>query len=118
MKQINTRALRETTVRHWASFYHARHEVDVQRVHAFQALTRENADLSLVTDDQVTEAYGGRGWAPTPTCYECGARSDANVLFGGGHDISLCQACIDRAKALTVEPPTPGFFTRLFRKGA
>lgn len=119
MKQNDTSALRQATIRYWSTFYHARHAVDVQRVHAFQALVRDNEDISVVTDDQVTEAYGGPGWAPAPVCYECGARSDANVLFGEAHDISLCSACIDKARALnTVAPAAANLFTRLFRKGA
>jgi len=117
MKQNDTSALRQATIRYWSTFYHARHAVDVQRVHAFQALVRDNEDISVVTDDQVTEAYGGRGWAPAPACYECGARSDANVVFGGAGDISLCAACIAQASALTA-PAKTGIFTRLFRKGA
>ena len=120
MKQTDTSALRAATVHYWANFVHARVAQDVQRVHAFQTLRRDNEDLSQVTDDQITEAYGGRGWAPTPTCYECGARSDSNVLFGPEHDISLCAKCISLADAHdTYEPPAkPNLFTRLFRKGA
>jgi hypothetical protein len=126
MKQFDTSALREATIRYWANFVHARAAQDVQRVHAFQTLARDNEDLAAVTDDQITEAYGGRGWAPAPACYECGARSDANVAFGAQHDISLCPVCISMADAYdaytppetTAAPPTPGFFTRLFRKGA
>ena len=120
MKQTDTSALRAATIRYWAGFVHARAAQDVQRVHAFQTLQRDNEDLAQVTDDQITEAYGGRGWVPVPVCYECGARSDANVLFGPTHDISLCPACVTAAAAYnTVEQQaTPGFFTRLFRKGA
>lgn len=123
MKQTDTSALRAATIRYWAGYVHARAAQDVQRVHAFQTLQRDNEDLAQVTDDQITEAYGGRGWAPVPACYECGARSDANVMFGQEHDISLCLACVTAAAAAavaynTVEPrPRPGFFTRLF-KGA
>jgi hypothetical protein len=116
MKQNDTSALRAATVRYWAGFAHARAAQDVLRVHAFQALQRDNEDLSQVTDDQITEAYGGRGWAPAPSCYECGARSDANVLLGSEADISLCPACIDKAKALTAAPAQKtNLFTRLFR---
>lgn len=117
MKQNDTSALRQATIHYWSTFYHARHAVDVQRVHAFQALARDNEDLSVVTDDQVTEAYGGRGWAPAPSCYECGARSDNNVLFGREHDISLCAPCIAEATTLVYVKPKPNLFTRLF-KGA
>lgn len=116
MKQNDTSALRQATIHYWSTFYHARHAMDVQRVHAFQTLARDNEDLSQVTDDQITEAYGGRGWAPAPSCYECGARSDANVLLGSEADISLCPACIDKAKALTIAPAKKtNLFTRLFR---
>ena len=118
MKQFDTSALRAATIRYWVGFAHARAAQDVQRVHAFQTLQRDNEDLAQVTDDQITEAYGGRGWAPTPVCHECGARSDSNVLFGAEHDLSLCQTCIDKAKALIDAPVASGFFTRLFRKGA
>ena len=118
MKQTDTSAMREATIRHWANFVHARAAQDVQRVHAFQTLQRDHEDLGQVTDDQVTEAYGGRGWLPVPVCYECGARSDDNVLFGAAHDISICPDCIDKAKAFIDAPVASGFFTRLFRKGA
>lgn len=88
MKQNDTSALRIATISYWATFAHARHEVDVARVHAFQALVRDAEEKGPATDDQVTKAYGGRGWAPAPTCRECGARDDNNVLFGPNHDIS------------------------------
>lgn len=121
MKQNNTSALRAATITYWANFGHARHEVDVARVHAFQALVRNTENQDTITDDQVTEAYGGRGWAPVPPCYECGARDDSNVLFGPSHDVSLCATCIALAGGLNVyEPPTKpktSIFTRLF-KGA
>lgn len=116
MKQIVNEGLRLQTIRYWAGFVHARTAADVARVHAFQALVREHEDLSAVTDDQVTEAYGGRGWAPTPVCIECGARDDSNVLFGPD-DVSLCKQCIAAAAALVsppVEPaPAKSFFSRL-----
>ena len=67
MKQATTSALREQTVRYWAGFVHARNDVDIARVHACQALLRDR-DLSTLTDDEVTAAYGGRGWAPAPAC--------------------------------------------------
>ena len=117
MKQFDTSALRAATINYWANFAHARAAQDVQRVHAFQAIRRDNEDLAQVSDNAITEAYGGRGWAPTPTCYECGARSDANVLFGPDADLSLCQTCIDKAAAFRALPK-PNLFTRLFRKGA
>jgi hypothetical protein len=126
MKQNDTSALRIATISYWATFAHARHEVDVARVHAFQALVRDAEEKGPATDDQVTGAYGGRGWAPAPTCHECGARDDNNVLFGPAHDISLCGPCLSEACALSfgvtppvpsVKPTKPGFFTRLF-KGA
>ena len=117
MKQTYTGSLRDATINYWANFVHARAEQDVARVHAFQALLRAAEAGADITDDQITEAYGGRGWAPTPVCYECGARSDSNVLFGPEHDISLCPACIDKAAAFRALPKT-NLFTRLFRKGA
>jgi hypothetical protein len=122
MKQNDTNALRIATISYWAAFAHARHEVDVARVHAFQALARDNEDLTAITDDQVTGAYGGRGWAPAPVCYECGARDDDdNVLFGPNHDFSLCMTCIVSASGLIagapIKPVKPSLFTRLF-KGA
>jgi hypothetical protein len=127
MRQTDTSTLRESTIRYWAGFIHARGSVDVARVHAFQALMREHPDLSAVTDDQVTEAYGGRGWVPAPVCYECGARDDTNVQFGPVHDVALCAGCIAQANTFDVyEPPSTAvpppaktnIFTRLFRKGA
>lgn len=129
MKQYDNSALRATTIKYWAGFVHAREQHDVKRVHAFQALKRQG-DLSKISDNDVSAAYGGRGWAPTPACYECGARDDGNVLFGPTLDVSLCAACIASADALTTphvgQQPTPtpsapvskpGFLTRLF-KGA
>ena len=118
MKQLSTADLRVRTVDHWAGFVHARGEQDVARVHAFQALRRAKPEGGF-TDDEVTAAYGGRGWAPTPSCVECGARDDSNVLFGPNHDISLCVACVVTAAGLTAAPTPdkPGLFSRLF-KGA
>ena len=126
MKQNDTSALRVATINYWANFGHASHEVDVTRVHAFQALVRNTENQDTITDDQVTEAYGGRGWAPAPVCYECGARDDRNVLMGPALDISMCGPCLSKACALSFglpqapaapEPAKPGFLTRLF-KGA
>jgi hypothetical protein len=107
MKQSPTAELREQTARYWAGFSHARGEVDVARVHAFQDLLRKRAgNLSGLTDDEVSDAYGGRGWAPSPACWECGGRDDSNVTFGhpasGGELFALCAGCVDAAKALTV----------------
>ena len=126
MKQNPTSELREATARYWAGFAHARGEVDVARVHAFQALARDR-DLATLTDDEVSQAYGGRGWAPAPACWECGGRDDANVTFGqptaGGDLFALCALCVDAAKAMAtpaapVEAPAPkrSFFSR-FTKG-
>lgn len=123
MKQAPTSDLREQTARYWAGFVHARGDVDVARVHAFQALVRDRADdLSDLTDDEVSDAYGGRGWAPAPACWECSGRDDSNVTFGqptGGGDLfALCAGCVDAAKALTTpavqaEPaPKRSFFSR------
>jgi hypothetical protein len=108
MKQTSTAPLRVKTIEHWASFTHARGEADVARVHAFQAIVREHADLDLVTDDQITAAYGGRGWAPVPACIECGARDDRNVLFGPD-EVSVCGRCLSDACALSfgVPPAAP-----------
>lgn len=126
MKQTLTSDLREQTARYWAGFVHARSEIDIARVHAFQALLRD-ADPSTLTDDQVTEAYGGRGWAPAPACWECGGRDDRNVTFGepasGGELFALCVACVDAAKAMNAEPAAPqpaakrSFFSRFTSKG-
>lgn len=117
MKQITNTGLRVQTIKHWAAFVHARGDTDVARVHAFQAILREHADLTEVTDDQITEAYGGRGWAPVPACYECGARDDTNVLFGAKSDVSLCAACVSAAHALNTPPAAApvrkSFFSRL-----
>ena len=114
MKQISTAALRQQTITYWASFSHARAQVDVARVHAFQTMLRENPDTSTVTDAQVTEAYGGRGWAPVPVCIECGAREDSNVLFGPDPGVPVCRACISAASALNAAPaPKKSFFSRL-----
>ena len=123
MKQNPTSELREQTARYWAEFVHARGDVDVARVHAFQALLRER-DPSSLTDDEVTAAYGGRGWAPAPACWECGGRDDMNVTFGqptsGGDLFSLCAGCVDAAKAMTTPAavetapaPKRSFFSRL-----
>jgi hypothetical protein len=121
MKQNSTSTLRAATVTYWSTFNHARHEADVARVHAFQALVRDAEDLGAITDDRVTEAYGGRGWAPAPVCCECGARDDSNVLFGPAHELSLCATCVAKANGFNAhEPPAapkPGLFSRLF-KGA
>jgi hypothetical protein len=122
MRQTITSDLREQTVRYWAGFAHARGHVDVARVHAFQALARDR-DLTTLTDDEVTEAYGGRGWAPAPACWECGGRDDANVTFGtpagGGELFALCAGCVDAAKAMTTPAaveaapaPKRSFFSR------
>jgi hypothetical protein len=122
MKQAITSDLREQTALYWAGFVHARGDVDVARVHAFQALAR-GRDLSSLTDDEVTAAYGGRGWAPAPACWECGGRDDANVTFGqptvGGDLFALCGGCVDAAKALATPAvqaapaPKRSFFSRL-----
>jgi len=121
MKQNPTSELREATALYWAGFAHARGDVDVSRVHRFQALARER-DLTTLTDDEVTAAYGGRGWAPAPACWECGGRDDANVTFGapagGGELFSLCAGCVDAAKAMTTPAeaapaPKRSFFSRL-----
>jgi hypothetical protein len=127
MKQIDTSSQREATIRHWAGFVHARSEHDIKRVHAFQQLMREHEDLTAVSDDQVSQAYGGRGWVPVPVCYECGARNDYNVQFGAAHDVALCGPCLSAACALSFgvpqaapaqpAPAKPSIFTRLF-KGA
>jgi hypothetical protein len=114
MRQTTTAALRLRTIAYWASFAHARGDVDVARVHAFQAIVRETPDLATVTDDEVSAAYGGRGWAPTPVCYECGARDDSNVLFGPEKDVSLCAECILKADGFNVVPaPKKSLFERL-----
>lgn len=122
MKHNTTYDLREKTVLYWANFVHARGDIDVARVHAFQTMVRER-DLTTLTDDEVTEAYGGRGWAPAPSCWECGVREDTNVTFGvsasNGEMFSLCVKCIDAAKAMnTIEPPVQkqSFFSR-FKRG-
>lgn len=122
MKRSPTSELREQTAHYWAGFAHARGDVDVARVHAFQALARDR-DLTTLTDDEVTAAYGGRGWAPAPSCWECGARDDSNVTFGapaaGGELFALCAGCADAAKAMNPpagEPapaPKRSFFSRL-----
>ena len=123
MRHTITSHLREHTARYWAGFTHARGELDVGRVHAFQSLLRER-DAATLTDDEVTAAYGGRGWAPAPACWECGGRDDANVTFGApansGELFALCAQCIDAAKALSapavaVAPLTPkrSLFSRL-----
>jgi hypothetical protein len=110
MKQYNTADLRLQTINYWATFTHARNEVDVARVHAFQALVRENEDLSILTDKEVSEAYGGRGWAPIPVCIECGAREDTNVLFGE-KEVPVCLECL--TKAVSFDKPKKNFLTRL-----
>jgi hypothetical protein len=123
MKQNPTSELREATARYWAGFAHARGDVDVARVHAFQALARDR-DLATLSDDEVSAAYGGRGWAPAPACWECGGRDDSNVTFGtpasGGELFALCAACVDAAKAMTAPgtaqaapAPKRSFFSRL-----
>jgi hypothetical protein len=124
MKQNPTSELREQTALYWAGFAHARGDVDVARVHAFQDLARDR-DLKTLTDDEVSQAYGGRGWAPSPACWECGGRDDANVTFGqptaGGDLFALCGGCVDAAKAMTTPAapveaapaPKRSFFSRL-----
>lgn len=125
MKQAPTSDLREQTVRYWAGFVHARGDVDISRVHAFQALLRTCGDsLAGLTDDEVTSAYGGPGWAPSPSCWECGGREGANVTFGqqasSGELFALCPGCVDAARAMTTPAavnsapaPKPSFFSRL-----
>lgn len=125
MKQATTSDLREQTVRYWAGFVHARGDVDISRVHAFQALLRTRGDsLAGLTDDEVTSAYGGPGWAPSPSCWECGGREGANVTFGqpasGGELFALCGVCVAAAQSLTaaaapasVPAPKRSFFSRL-----
>lgn len=123
MKQVPTSDLREQTVRYWAGFVHARGAIDVARVHAFQAMLRDR-DLTTLTDDEVSAAYGGPGWAPSPSCWECGGREGANVTFGqqasSGELFALCPGCVDAARAMTTpaavnSAPAPkrSFFSRL-----
>ena len=111
MKQNDNSELRKSTVRYWAAFTHPGTELDIARVYAFRELDPETA-----TDDEVSAAYGGRGWAPTPVCIECGARDDGNVLLGPKHEISLCVLCITRADSMSPAPepaPKKSFFSRL-----
>jgi hypothetical protein len=121
MKQFPTSHLREQTVLYWANFVHARSPVDVKRVHSFQTLMRDlNGDLSKLTDADVSLAYGGKGWVPAPSCWECGVREDTNITFGeptgNGELFCLCVTCLDTAQKLNqpVEPPPKkSFFSRL-----
>lgn len=105
MNYTKTSDLREQTARYWAGFVHARGDVDVTRVHAFQALmlAKEN-NLSNLSDEEVTLAYGGPGWAPAPVCVECGIREDTNVIFGALNMFSLCSGCIQTANTMVTSP--------------
>jgi hypothetical protein len=123
MNFIKTSDLREHTVRYWAGFVHARGEIDVARVHAFQDLLRKYENrLDSLTDNDISIAYGSQGWVPTPSCCECGVREDTNIKFGlpttGGDLISLCSGCIQKAnEMLTSATVTPKRSIFSFFKG-
>lgn len=116
MNQIKTSDLREQTVRYWANFVHARGEVDVARVHAFQSLMLSKGDdLSDLSDEEVTKAYGSPGWVPAPVCLECGAREDTNIVFGTSNTFSLCAACLQTANSMVTSPAQKRSFFSFFK---
>ena len=116
MNYTKTSDLREQTVRYWAGFVHARGDVDVTRVHAFQALVlAKNGNLSSLTDEEVTTAYGSPGWAPAPVCLECGIREDTNITFGSANTFSLCATCIQSANTMATSPVQKRSFFSLFK---
>lgn len=100
---------RAKTIAHWANWKYPRAELDVLRVQRFQLLDPETA-----TNAQVSEAYGGHGWATIESCAECSGEPEERVVLAG---VTLCLACLERAVAL-YKPASNGrgngLFTRIF----
>lgn len=101
--------LRAKTIAHWAGFSYPGNERDIARVYAFREL-----DPATATNDDVTRAYGGDGWATSAACQECGSHTNPRVEIGGA---VICTSCM--AKAIALHQPTepeakPGIIARLF----
>lgn len=100
--------LRKKTIAFWSTYSYPGNPLDISRVYAFREL-----DLETATNEQVSAAYGGDGWAPQTPCAECGM--EAGVELGG---ICFCSSCLQTANALlNVTPTNVSIFSRLFSKG-
>lgn len=93
---------RSKTISFWSGFSYPNTEQDIARVYAFRELDPETA-----TNEDVTKAYGGPGWAHIEPCAECGSESQ-RVEIGC---VVLCVNCINQAAAMFItnqqEPPAP-----------
>jgi hypothetical protein len=91
---------RAKTIAFWSTYSYAGTEADISRVYAFREL-----DPATATNEDVTRAYGGPGWAHVEPCAECGSEA-RRVRIGG---VVLCESCIAHADALLTPPvATPG----------
>lgn len=103
--------LRAKTIAHWAGFRYPNNELDIARVYAFREL-----DPATATNDDVTRAYGGDGWATSAACQECGSHTNPRVQIAGS---VVCTECMAKAIALHApatnpEPEAkPGFLARI-----
>lgn len=98
---------RAKTIAFWSGYSYPGNPIDIARVEAFREL-----DLATATNEDVTRAYGGPGWAHVEPCAECGAEGQ-RIKIGG---VVICEGCISQAASLFLpgEPaPKKGFFTRI-----
>ena len=107
MQKIHDDAeLRAQTIAHWAGFKYPGNPTDIARVYAFRELDPETA-----TNDDVTRAYGGDGWAKSAACKECGSHTNPRVEIAS---VVICVECMADAIELHKPEAKPGFFSRLF----